>query len=98
MIEPKAEPTEKAPQPVLDAIKRAEEREDDEDWRWWSKNEACVVVPEQPETAVYINKVGAVVIRQRAQWNEDVDPLVFITRDNVKAVIDRLMHFEQTGQ
>jgi hypothetical protein len=102
----KAEPTESTekvrrdlPQPVADAIKRAvEEREDDEDWLWWSKNPELVVVPEQPETAIYKNVAGAIVIRQRAQWNEDVDPLVFITRDNVKAVIDRLMQFEQTGE
>jgi hypothetical protein len=37
-------------------------------------NDNSVVLREQPETAVYFNADGALVIRQRAAWNQDDDP------------------------
>jgi hypothetical protein len=53
-------------------------------------NDNSVVLREQPETAVYFNADGALVIRQRAAWNQDDDPFVFINPANLGEFIDKL--------
>lgn len=53
-------------------------------------NSPDIVLREQPETAVYFNPNGALVIRQRADWNEENDPFVFICPNNIEAFIDKL--------
>jgi hypothetical protein len=49
-----------------------------------------VVLQEQQQTAVYFNKDEALVIRQRAAWNQDEDTFVFICRQNIGEFIDKL--------
>jgi hypothetical protein len=53
----------------------------------WSDTE-CVVLPEQPETAVYWNPRGELAIRQR-RWPDD-DSIIYITRANIDTFLDRL--------
>ncbi len=55
----------------------------------WSDSEN-VVLHDQPETAVYFNPKGALVIRQRADWNEENDPFVYICPNNIAEFIDKL--------
>jgi hypothetical protein len=59
-------------------------KESDFDW----SDQESVVLTEQPETAVYWNPRGELVIRQR-RWPDD-DPCIFISPHNVAAFIDRL--------
>ena len=53
----------------------------------WDDRES-VVLPEQPETAVYWNPRGELVIRQR-RWPDD-DSIIYITRANLDTFLDRL--------
>lgn len=59
-----------------------------EDFDWLNDN--SVVLREQPETAVYFNRDGALVIRQRAAWNQEDDPFVFISPANIGEFLDKL--------
>jgi hypothetical protein len=59
-----------------------------EDFDWSADN--SVVLREQPETAVYFNADGALVIRQRAAWNQEDDPFVFISPANIGEFLDKL--------
>jgi len=59
-----------------------------EDFDWLNDN--SVVLREQPETAVYFNRDGALVIRQRAAWNQEGDPFVFISPANIGEFLDKL--------
>ena len=58
------------------------------DFDWLNDN--SVVLREQPETAVYFNRDGALVIRQRSAWNQEDDPFVFISPANIGEFIDKL--------
>jgi hypothetical protein len=53
----------------------------------WSETES-VVLREQPETAIYYNPSGDMVIRQR-RWPDD-DMLIIISEHSLMAFIDRL--------
>ena len=53
----------------------------------WSDTES-VVLTEQPETAVYWNPHGDLVIRQRRR--RDDDPIVIVTRSSLPQLIDKL--------
>ena len=53
----------------------------------WLENDS-IVLREQPETAIYWNPYGALVIRQCGY--PDDDRCVFITSENIQAFIDRL--------
>lgn len=55
----------------------------------WNDDDS-VVLHEQPETAIYWNPHGALVIRQRASWNEYDDPFVVVAANNVHDFLDRL--------
>lgn len=59
-----------------------------EDFDWLNDN--SVVLREQPETAVYFNADRALVIRQRAAWNQEDDPFVFISPANIGEFLDKL--------
>src|SRR3546814_3178854 len=47
----------------------------------WTEDRDDIVLPEQPETAVYINAYGFVVIRQNG-WPDDEDAIVKIDPHN----------------
>lgn len=59
----------------------------------WSSNNPDLVMPRQLATAIYENPYNQIVIRQEGEWNEDSDPYICISRNNVAAVIDRLKQF-----
>jgi hypothetical protein len=51
----------------------------------WIKTD-CIVLREQRETAIYWNPYGNLVIRQRADWDEDNDPFLVICANNVRRI------------
>ena len=53
-------------------------------------NSSSVVLREQPETAVYFNPEGALVIRQRDPNSDMDDPFVYIQPNNQAAFLDAL--------
>lgn len=61
---------------------------DDDGFDWAASD--SIVVPEQRNTAAYLNKDGDLVIRQEAGWNETEDQFVLIARPNIEAFIDKL--------
>jgi hypothetical protein len=50
------------------------------------------IIPEQPETAVYLNSNGAAVIRQQGEHGED--PSVIIQPEYITTLIARLQHLQ----
>lgn len=57
------------------------------DFDWYGGD---VVVQHQPETAVYINPNGAIVIRQRDEMG-DPDPYVFLSPDAARRVVAAIL-------
>src|SRR5690348_1788030 len=52
----------------------------------WSKDSDAVVLPHQPQTAVYRNGLGQVVVRQeKSEW-EEYDPSILLTPQGALAV------------
>jgi hypothetical protein len=51
---------------------------------------ATVVLQEQPQTAVYFNSTGGLVIRQRAAWDQEDDTFVLIAPQSIAEFIDKL--------
>lgn len=56
-------------------------------------SEEDVVIRAQPETAVYENPQGAVVIRQESYIAGEDDPFVFIRKENLPALIEALWRY-----
>jgi hypothetical protein len=46
-----------------------------------------IVVEEQPAIAVYSNRAGRIVVRQRADWNEEEDSVVILSTPEVAAKV-----------
>lgn len=65
------------------------------DFAW---GEADIVIRGVAETTVYENVNGDVVIRQRASFDDDVDPLVVIPIDRLPEVIVALQEVARTAQ
>lgn len=62
----------------------------------WGPSNPDIVIIEQPVTAIYTNPYGAVVIRQESRTGDnDDDPFVIFTRENLLALIHRLQEIEQ---
>jgi hypothetical protein len=61
------------------------------DWNPANDTDHSVVVRHQPAIAVYFNPHDAVVIRQQDQYDESTDHFVFITKDNVRKVVERML-------
>jgi hypothetical protein len=59
---------------------------DGDDFDWDDPNEEAIVLREQRATAVYRNRAGEVVIRQR-RWPDD-DPVLFISPENEIAFME----------
>jgi hypothetical protein len=69
-----------------DAIaERAREIESD-DFNW--NTDDAVILKEQRATAVYHNRMGELIVRQKAAWDDDADSFVFVTPENLNAFID----------
>jgi hypothetical protein len=62
--------------------------QDDLEFDWIS--DGTIVLREQRATAIYRNGADELVIRQRADWNEEADTFIVITAGNEQAFLDRL--------
>jgi hypothetical protein len=58
--------------------------EDDFDWN----TDDSIVLREQRATAVYHNRLGELIIRQKAAWDDERDTFVYITSENVTAFLE----------
>jgi hypothetical protein len=63
---------------------REEAYGDDFDWC----TDDSIILKEQPATAVYFNKGGNLVIRQKGDWNDDGDKFLFVTPENFNLFAD----------
>lgn len=63
---------------------REEVAEDDFDWN----TDDAVILKEQRATAVYHNRLGELIIRQQARWNDERDTFVYVTPENVTAFLE----------
>jgi hypothetical protein len=73
----------------IDAIATAEaaqEQLDAEDFNW--NTDDAVILKEQRATAVYHNRIGELIIRQKASWDNEGDTFVYVTPENCNAFID----------
>lgn len=59
---------------------------DDFDWN----NDDSIVLREQPATAIYHNRHGVLVIRQKADWDAESDTFAFITPENAVRFMEAL--------
>jgi hypothetical protein len=59
---------------------------DDFDWA----NDDSIVLQEQRSTAVYRNKFGGLVIRQEKTWDEESDPYVVVSEENLVTFMEAL--------
>ena len=63
----------------------------DFDWNPSNDTDHCIVVRHQPAIAVYANPHDEVVIRQQDQYDESDDHFVYVTKDNVLKVAERML-------
>ena len=57
----------------------------------WSADNPDLVTERQPAIAVYENAGGSISIRQEADWNEDQDPVIIVTKANVTDLVQALL-------
>jgi hypothetical protein len=55
----------------------------------WADDDS-IVLKEQRATAIYHNKAGEVIIRQKAAWDDDQDVFVMISPENANTFLDGL--------
>jgi len=75
----------------VDAIavaERAKEILDSDDFDWNAADNDAVILKEQRATAVYHNRLGELIIRQKASWDDDGDTFVYVTPENCNAFMD----------
>src|ERR1700733_11478027 len=56
----------------------------------WNAQDGSIVLNEQPATAVYFNAAGGLIIRQKADWDQEDDSIVIIAPGNINRFIDEL--------
>jgi hypothetical protein len=57
-----------------------------EDFDW--NTDDAVILKEQRATAVYHNRLGELIIRQRGAWDDEHDTLVYVAPENVTAFLE----------
>jgi hypothetical protein len=82
------EPAEKVVDRVLAEKEARPATVDDNKFDW--NDDDSIILKEQKAIAAYYNPAGGLVIRQKADWDEDRDTYVVITSTNCDAFIDRL--------
>lgn len=65
---------------------RSDETSDDFDWN----TDDSIVLKEQRATAVYHNKIGELIIRQQAAWDDDRDSFVYVAPENAVTFMEAL--------
>lgn len=83
---PKTHPFQAAPGSHAAKILGLDKDEDKFDWF----TDDSVLLKRQPATAVYFNPAGDLVIRQEAEWNEEQDTFVFISKPYLMEFLDKL--------
>jgi hypothetical protein len=61
------------------------------DWNPSKDDDHSIVVRHQPAIAVYLNPHDEVVVRQQDQYDESDDHFVYVTRDNVLRLAQRML-------
>jgi hypothetical protein len=61
--------------------KLVEQPEPYDDFNW--ATDPTVVLHEQRATAIYRNRIDGIVIRQERNWDEESDPFMVITEENL---------------
>jgi len=61
------------------------------DFDWYGDNAGDVVVREQASIAVYSNPNSEVVIRRKADWDEDGDVWIVVAPDRARALCESIM-------
>src|SRR5262245_26087133 len=91
LASPEAEkPTKPEHKPTNRPLARAAHPETTEDFDWDDPDEDSIVLREQRATAIYHNRNGEVLIRQRAAWCDDSDSFVLVTEENLQTLLDGL--------
>jgi hypothetical protein len=94
---PHIDPDSPALKSSFEAIKRIEVAEaataalapdDPDDFNW--HDDESIVLREQPATAIYTNKHGVLVIRQKGDWDAEHDTFAFITPENAVVFMEAL--------
>jgi hypothetical protein len=63
-----------------------------DDFNWnTAVDEGTVVVRHQPAIAVYTNPHDEVVIRQEGHYGPDEDQFIYLTRENVRKVVNKVL-------
>ena len=63
---------------------RDEIPEEDFDWN----TDDSIVLREQRATAVYHNRLGELIIRQKAAWDDERDTFVYVEPENITAFLE----------
>jgi hypothetical protein len=82
----------KAPDKIADTPKKAASppiADDPDKFDWDNPDEGSIVLREQRATAVYRNRAGEVIIRQKGPW-PDEDSFLFISPENEVAFMERM--------
>jgi hypothetical protein len=58
----------------------------EEEFNW--NTDDSVILREQRATACYHNKLGELIIRQRAAWDDEGDTFIYVTPENANTLID----------
>jgi hypothetical protein len=85
MLDVTDKPTETA---TLRLVPPSAEPKQETKFDWLTDN--SVVLQEQPQTAVYFNLTGALVIRQQVSCGLDDDTFIFIAPQSIAEFIDKL--------
>lgn len=76
-----------ASEPVMGSGYAFRQRDEDE-FNW--HNDDSIVLREQPATAIYTNRHGTLVIRQKAEWDAEHDTFAFVTPENAIVFMEAL--------
>jgi hypothetical protein len=57
-----------------------------EDFDW--NTDDAVILKEQRATAVYHNRLGELIIRQRAAWDDEGDTFVYVSPENITEFLE----------
>jgi hypothetical protein len=58
----------------------------DDEFNW--NTDDSIILKEQRATAVYFNRLGELIIRQKAAWSDDEDSIVYVMPENFNGLLD----------
>ena len=67
----------------------------DGDFDW--NNDDSIVLQEQPATAIYHNRHGVIIIRQKADWDAEHDTFAYLTPENAVTFMEALAKVHREG-